>query len=60
MGLKMAFMGRGTMSHFNVVVPLQVSFFSSPRSNSKNQRVVFTQLEENSLYCTIGKSILHY
>jgi hypothetical protein len=59
MGLKMAFIGRGTMSHFNVIVPCRW-LFSSPRSNSKNQRVIFTQFEENSLYCTIGKSMLHY
>lgn len=29
MGLKMAFVGRGTMSHFNVIVPCRWDFFFS-------------------------------
>jgi hypothetical protein len=60
MGLKMAFIERGTMSHFNVVVPLQVSFFLLLEATQKTKEyfshnwkkiVYIAQLV--SLYCII-------
>jgi hypothetical protein len=53
--LKMAFIGRGTMSLTLMLLSLcRWVFFLLLEATQKTQRVFFTQLEENSFYCTIG------
>lgn len=58
--LKMAFIGRGTMSHFNVIVPLQVGFFLLLEATQKtkeyfshNWKKIVSIAQLVSLYCII-------